>query len=121
MEKKWYKVTFYAPMDENDIKAMNGSFFDAMSSSMEIDGCEGLTIEEEVEEPYADLILEEDDYTLDMRTGKLQIDKQVFDSFKKDHYIDIKFLDENNEPINRYVMVDEDDEWIYCDFLESLN
>ena len=45
MEKKWYKVTFYAPMDEADLKAMDNCFFDAMSESMQIDGCECLEME----------------------------------------------------------------------------
>ena len=120
MGKKWYKVSFFAEMSEADVKAMQGSFFAAMEESMEIYGCEGLKIESEKDDEQADIVLEEDSYILDKRTGRIQIDKQIFDDFKKDHYIDIKFIDEDHEPINRYIMVEEDDEWIHCDFLETI-
>lgn len=50
MEKKWYKVTFYACMTEEDIKAMKGCFYEAMNEAMAIDNCSGLDIELDEEE-----------------------------------------------------------------------
>lgn len=45
--KKTYKITFYAELTEDDIKAMNGCFYQAMNESMEIDDVWGLEIEED--------------------------------------------------------------------------
>lgn len=47
MEKKWYKVTFYAKMTEEDVKAMNGCFYETMAQDMQIDEVDGLSIQEE--------------------------------------------------------------------------
>ena len=124
MEKRWYKITFYAEMSDEDVKAMKGSFYKAMEESMEIGNCDGLEIEPEQDDFDLDpscLKLEEDSYILDPRTGQIKIDKCIFDDFHKDTYIDIKFLDEDGVPVNRYTMVAEDDEYIYCDFLDALN
>lgn len=46
---KWYKVTFFARMSDEDIRAMNKCFFDAMNESMMIEECAGLKIEEDTE------------------------------------------------------------------------
>lgn len=48
-EKKWHKITFYAKLDSEDLRAMNKCFFDAMSEAMGIDECDNLTIEEDTE------------------------------------------------------------------------
>lgn len=45
--KKTYKITFMAELTEDDIKAMNGCFYQAMNESMEIDDVWGLEIEED--------------------------------------------------------------------------
>jgi len=45
--KKWYQVTFSAKMDDDDIQAMNGCFYQAMDEAMEIKECANLKIEEE--------------------------------------------------------------------------
>ncbi len=120
--EKWYKVEFYAKMTDDDIKAMQSCFYAAMNEAMGIPECEGLKITEEVDEDaIADIVLSEDDYILDARTGQIKIDKQVFDDFVKNTYINIKFVDEEHQPLNQYIMVDEDDEYIYCDFLDALN
>lgn len=50
MEKKWYKVTFYASMTEEDVKAMKGCFYETMDEAMAIDNCSGLDIELDDEE-----------------------------------------------------------------------
>ena len=121
--KKWYKVTFYAEMTDEDVKAMKGSFFAAMSESMEINNCEGLEIEEDTVEgndTSGTLYLEYDSYELDLRTGDLKIDKQIFDDFEADTVITICFVDED-DVINDYVMRRKDDEFIYCEFLGAHN
>lgn len=121
--KKWYKVTFYAEMTDEDVKAMKGSFFAAMRESMEIDNCECLRIEEDTAEDNDRndwLRLEYDSYELDLRTGDLKIDKQIFDDFEADTFITICFVDED-DVVNDYVMRREDDEFIYCEFLSAHN
>lgn len=108
--KKWYKVTFYAKMDETDIKAMQ--------ESMEIKPCAGLQIEEDnaIEvDTSGKIYLENDSYELNEKTGELKIDKQIFDDFEVDTVITICFVDEDNI-INDYIMKREDDEYIYCDY-----
>ena len=44
--KKTYKITFYAELDEEDVRAMNGCFYQAMNESMEIEEVYGLEIEQ---------------------------------------------------------------------------
>lgn len=48
--KKEYKITFCAEMNEEDIKAMNSCFYQAMEEAMDIDHCWGLKIEKIEEE-----------------------------------------------------------------------
>ena len=112
--EKWYKVTFYAKMNEADIKAMNSSFYSAMKESMEISSCEGLQIEEDNTtevDTSGKIYLENDSYELNEKTGELKIDKQIFDDFEVDTVITICFVDEDNI-INDYIMKREDDEYI---------
>lgn len=121
MEKKWYKVTFYAEMSEDDVKAMKGNFYSAMEEAMEIPGCEGLEIEEDTEigacsEAMDSIRLEDDDFILEPN-GDIKIDKQVYDLFVQDAYIDILFDDGS---VDRYKMVKEDDEYIYCEYITNL-
>ena len=116
--KKWYKVTFYAKMNEADIKAMNSSFYSAMKESMEISSCEGLQIEEDNTtevDTSGKIYLENDSYELNEKTGELKIDKQIFDDFEVDTVITICFVDEDNI-INDYIMKRKEDEYIYCDY-----
>ena len=49
-EKKWYRVSFSAKMNADDLRAMNKCFFDAMSDAMYIEECSDLKIEEEKED-----------------------------------------------------------------------
>lgn len=47
MEKKTYRITFMADLTEDDVRAMNKCFYDAMSDAMEIGPCWGLKLEEQ--------------------------------------------------------------------------
>ena len=48
INKNWYKVTFYANMSEEDLKAMNSDFYPIMDEVMGIPEVEGLQIDEEI-------------------------------------------------------------------------
>lgn len=48
--KQWHTITFSAKLDQDDIKAMNKCFYDAMKESMEISECADLMIRTEYEE-----------------------------------------------------------------------
>ena len=65
--KKTYKITFMAELTEDDVKAMNGCFYQAMNESMEIDDIWGLEIEEDKdfdEEPDDNSIEDLHKYTM---------------------------------------------------------
>ena len=47
--KQWHTITFSANLDQDDIKAMNKCFYDAMKESMEISECANLMIRAEYE------------------------------------------------------------------------
>ena len=79
-------------------------------------------VEEAFEENYskmfseADLVLEEDDY--DETDEGISVDKSVFDDYQKDTYVNIKFIDNNDEDdVRSYKMVGEDDERIYFEYI----
>lgn len=64
----------------------------------------------------ADLVLEEDDY--DETDEGISVDKFIFDDYQKDTYVNIKFIDNNDEDdVRSYKMVGEDDEKIYFEFI----
>ena len=44
MEKKVYKITFMAELTEDDVRAMQGCFYQAMNESMDIDCVYGLEL-----------------------------------------------------------------------------
>lgn len=44
--KKTYQITFKAELSEDDVKAMKGCFYQAMSEAMNIDEVYGLNLEE---------------------------------------------------------------------------
>ena len=48
--KQWHTITFSANLDQDDIRAMNKCFYDAMKESMEISECADLMIRTEYEE-----------------------------------------------------------------------
>lgn len=51
MEKKTYRITFMADLTEDDVRAMNKCFYDAMQEAMEIGPCWELQLEEIKNEP----------------------------------------------------------------------
>lgn len=46
-QTKTYKITFYAELNEDDLRAMQSCFYQAMNESMEIEEVWGLEIEED--------------------------------------------------------------------------
>ena len=63
-----------------------------------------------------DLVLDELDYE-ETKDG-ISIDKFIFDDYQKGTYINIKFVDNNDEDdVRSYKMVGEDDEKIYFEFI----
>ena len=63
-----------------------------------------------------DLILDELDYE-ETKDG-ISVDKFIFDDYHKDAYINVKFLDDNDEDdVRSYKMVGEDDERIYFEYI----
>lgn len=123
--KKWYKVTFYAEMNEDDIKAMNGSFFDAMEEAMDIHNCSQLSIEENSSNDNTTdipcICLHEDDFELSDNAWDLCILKMFPKiDFRPNALVDITFVDEDNM-VERYKMVFEDDRFIKCEFVKAIN
>ena len=68
-------------------------------------------------EDVPDLVLDEGDYKCEEHLGKIWIDKQVFDDFVKHSYIKIKFVNDNDNNVYIYVMVDERKDFIICEFI----
>ena len=63
-----------------------------------------------------DLILDELDYE-ETQDG-ISVDKFIFDDYQKGTYLDILFLDDNDEyDVRSYKMVGEDDEKIYFEYI----
>lgn len=79
-------------------------------------------VEEAFEENYSkmfsevDLVLDELDYE-ETKDG-ISVDKFIFDDYQKDAYVNIKFVDDNDEDdVRSYKMVGEDDEKIYFEYI----
>ena len=63
-----------------------------------------------------DLVLDELDYE-ETKDG-ISVDKFIFDDYQKDTYVNIKFVDNNDEDdVRSYKMVGEDDEKIYFEYI----
>ena len=63
-----------------------------------------------------DLILDELDYE-ETKDG-ISVDKFIFDDYQKDAYVNIKFIDNNDEDdVRSYKMVGEDDEKTYFEYI----
>lgn len=63
-----------------------------------------------------DLVLDELDY--EETENGISVDKFIFDDYHKDTYINIQFVDNNDEDdIRSYKMVAEDDERIYFEYI----
>ena len=78
---------------------------------------EWLETEDTYYDNVPDLVLDEDDYKCDEYLGKIWIDKMVFDDFVMHSYIKIKFVNDNDDNIYLYVMTDETEDFIICDFI----
>lgn len=64
----------------------------------------------------ADLVLDECDY--EETDEGISVDKFIFDDYQKGAYLDILFLDNNDEgDVRSYKMVGEDDEKIYFEYI----
>ena len=68
-------------------------------------------------EDVPDLVLDEGDYKCEEHLGKIWISKQVFNNFVKHSYIKIKFVNDNDNNVYIYVMVDERKDFIICEFI----
>lgn len=62
-----------------------------------------------------DLVLDELDYE-ETKDG-ISIDKFIFDDYQKGTYINIKFVDNNDDDVRSYKMVGEDDEKTYFEYI----
>lgn len=66
----------------------------------------------------ADLILDYDAYELDIKTGNIKVDKNIFDDFVPNTYINISFVDDNVDGrVSQYKMISEDDEGIFMEYM----
>jgi len=139
MDKKWCKVTFYAEMDPSDIRAMQKYLYETMQESLQIGPCEGLQIQEDDLQEHitayedccldddgldddlyypARLVLDSDDLEMDEDENNTTIDKQVFDDYQEDVLLRIYLPEEGVE--NTYRMIDEDENYIYLEFIDSV-
>ena len=66
----------------------------------------------------ADICLETEELLeWDMRTGSIKVDKQLFDDFVPNTYINIQFVDTGSDEVLQYVMISEDNEGIFMEYL----
>ena len=66
----------------------------------------------------ADLILDSEELiSFDMKTGNICVDKQIFDDYQKDTYINILFTDNNRDDVMQYKMIAETDEYIEMEWI----
>lgn len=128
--KNWYKVEFYAEMDDKDIRAMNKYFFESMADAMDIENCEGLKItpDEPSSDPDDEIVdtiqVREGMYTLGL-AGNIVIDKKACPMFFVPYaLIKIIFLDEVNEDgcmVRVYRMTSEGSKYIFADYEYTIN
>jgi len=52
--KKWYTISFQAKLDDNDIRAMEACFYQAMKESMNITECAALDIDSHCDQDNTD-------------------------------------------------------------------
>lgn len=66
-----------------------------------------------------DLILESEELLeFDMRTGNIKVDKDIFDDYVENTYINIHFIDDNVENrVAQYKMISEDDDGIIMEYI----
>ena len=119
--------TYLTDIDEKLSDEQFESLCDIVSDKLEsMDGEIPYTLYDVVEEAFeenyskklseADLVLDELDYE-ETKDG-ISVDKFIFDDYQKDTYVNIKFIDNNNEDdVRSYKMVGEDDEKIYFEYI----
>ena len=68
-----------------------------------------------------DLYLEAEELLeFDMRTGNIKVDKSIFDDFVVNTCVNICFVDDKRDGrVSQYVMVSEDDEGIFMEWLDE--
>lgn len=68
-----------------------------------------------------DLILDSEELLeLDMKTGNIKVDKDIFDDFVENTYVNIQFIDDKRQDrVAQYKMISEDDEGIVMEYLED--
>ena len=66
-----------------------------------------------------DLVLDSEELLeFDMKTGNIKVDKDIFDDFVVNTYVNIQFVDDNREDrIAQYKMISEDDDGIVMEYL----
>ena len=70
----------------------------------------------------ADLFLEREELLeCDIKTGNIKVDKQIFDDFVPGTYINIQFVEDADDGIWQFVMINEDDEGIFMEYLDYIN
>ena len=68
-----------------------------------------------------DLFLEREELLeCDMKTGNIKVDKQIFDDFVPNTYINIQFVEDEDDGIWQFSMVAEDDEGIFMEYLDYI-
>ena len=67
-----------------------------------------------------DIMLEDDDCEIDLRTGELKVSTDIFDNFVQDSVIKIKFVEEPDVTYE-YKMISADDEYITMEQLDRFN
>lgn len=105
MKKKWYTVTFSAKMSEDDIRAMNNCFYQAMEEAMEISPCAALDInleDDQDEEEYEEIEffdgdegdLDAEDYVEENGITDYEID---WDDYRKGYSLRVPVIDKDFE------------------------
>lgn len=115
-KKQWYTVSFSAKMTEEDVRAMQNCFYQAMEEAMQISPCAALDIELE-DDQDVELVLSNDDYELDEETGNILVDRIIFDAFEKGAYVDVYFDDEDKYA--QYKMISEDVDGIVMEYIKE--
>lgn len=74
--------------------------------------------DEQLEEDYnKDLIIDDKDYIFDEDSGILKVNKNSFNKFHKDNYVNIQFLDDNDDKVCSFKMIKETPDHIYMEYL----
>ena len=71
-----------------------------------------------------DLFLEREELLeCDIKTGNIKVDKQIFDDFVPNTYINIQFVDvpDKYAGIWQFSMIAEDDEGIFMEYFDYIN